>query len=623
MKDLFEENAIIKANSKQLDILKKNFPSCFDKEGAFNPEKLEEIVRASGADITREGYSLNWLGKSYSRFLANENIRTLMAANVEHNQRQENKNSQNLLIQGDNLEVLKHLKHAYYEKVKMIYIDPPYNTGSDGFVYNDDRKFTVDELSRLTGLDEDQAKRVLDFTMNKSNSHSAWLTFLFPRLYIARELLRDDGVIFISIDDNEQAQLKLLCDEVFGEENFVGNILWKKKTNGNNMGNIPPVHDYLIVYAKYQSTDNLLFGFKADKDFIEKTYKNPDNDPRGAWTTSDLSANHEGPYFEITNPATGQTYLPPKGRYWVFSEDEVMRRIKSGEIIFGKTGKATPVQKKFLTDKGEIRFKPESWWDKHGYNSDGTDELLKLFKIPKIFVNSKPTVLLKKIIEISTQNNDLILDFFAGSGTTAHAVMQLNAEDGGNRNYICVQIDEKTDKKSEAHKAGYKTIFEITRERIKRAAAKIKEEHPDATCDFGFQEFRTIEPFPHYLEDYEDIEQYEAFKAHKLSHEERMQLMLTWQLHDGLPMHLHLTPIDFNDYTAYQGEHILYFMDNDLCLDHIIPLLERLDHDPDFIPRKVVILGGMLNDKSMREIQEAINGYNNRKGIELTLDIRF
>jgi adenine-specific DNA-methyltransferase len=243
------KNKDITANSEQLAALKAQFPSCFDKDGRFRPDKLEDIVRASGADITREGYKLDWLGKSYARLLANLKTETLLAPNAEHNALPENADSENLLIQGDNLDVLKHLVNAYSEKVKMIYIDPPYNTGSDGFVYNDTRKFTVEELQRLAGVEEDEAQRILDFTQSLSNSHSAWLTFMYPRLYVARELLRENGVIFISIDDNEQAQLKLLCDEVFGEENFVAQFVWAAgRKNDSQLVSVS--HETILTYVK-------------------------------------------------------------------------------------------------------------------------------------------------------------------------------------------------------------------------------------------------------------------------------------------------------------------------------------------------------------------------------------
>ena len=250
MQDEINKNKDITANSEQLAALKAQFPSCFDKDGRFRPDKLEDIVRASGADITREGYKLDWLGKSYARLLANLKTETLLAPNAEHNERPENAGSENLLIQGDNLDVLKHLVNAYSEKVKMIYIDPPYNTGSDGFVYNDTRKFTVLELQRLAGVEEDEAQRILDFTESSSNSHSAWLTFMYPRLYVARELLREDGVIFISIDDNEQAQLKLLCDEVFGPENFVAEFVWNTDGHTDNQYDVKVNHEYICLYSK-------------------------------------------------------------------------------------------------------------------------------------------------------------------------------------------------------------------------------------------------------------------------------------------------------------------------------------------------------------------------------------
>lgn len=252
---LFSSNT--QAENEQLSILKRHFPNCFDKQGAFLPEKMAETLQSNGIKTEKESYSLNWLGKSYAKILKDRQPETLLAEDIEHNQKPENQNSENILIQGDNLEVLKHLKHAYKNQIKMIYIDPPYNTGSDGFVYQDDRKFTPQQLVDL-GMDLEKAKRVLEFTAKKSNSHSAWLTFMYPRLYIARELLRDDGVIFISIDDNEQAQLKLLCDEVFGEENFIKDLIINTSEGGGNAKYVVNGHETVLVYAKnIDNFDNL------------------------------------------------------------------------------------------------------------------------------------------------------------------------------------------------------------------------------------------------------------------------------------------------------------------------------------------------------------------------------
>ena len=325
-----------------------------------------------------------------------------------------------ILIEGDNLEALTTLAYTHAGRIDVIYIDPPYNTGNKDFVYND------------SFVDREDTYR-----------HSKWLSFMSRRLCIAKQLLSDKGVIFISIDDNEQAQLKLLCDEVFGDINKMGIIIWKKKTNGNNMGFIPPVHDYILVYAKnITNLSALNFGYPITKEYLEKTYSNPDNDPRGPWTTTDLSANHVGPYYPITNPKTGKIHYPPKGRYWVFNEAETLKRIKEGRIIFGKTGTTNPVQKVFMKDRTLKRLTVESWWDKHGLNEDGTTDLNNIFESPKKFVHPKPVITISNIINISTSANSIILDFFAGSGTTLHATMQLNAEDGGHRQCILVTNNE-------------------------------------------------------------------------------------------------------------------------------------------------------------------------------------
>ena len=616
-KEILNDNTDVTANSQQIELLKKHFPQCFDKDGNFIVHKMEEIVGESGLDLSKESYSLNWLGKSYARLLANEKPRTLLKEDKAHNAKEQNKESQNLLIKGDNLEVLKHLSHAYAESIKMIYIDPPYNTGSDGFVYNDDRKFRPDELSRLAGIDIDEAKRILEFTQSNANSHSAWLTFMYPRLYVVRHLLRDDGVIFISIDDNEQAQLKLLCDEIFGEENFAGTICWKKKTNGNNVGSLPPVHDFILAYGNVLDKDTI-------PGFPDNTkYTNSDNHPDGPWTTMDLSANHEGPNFPITNPKNGKVYYPPAGRYWVFNEEEVKKRIQDGRIIFGKTGNAAPVQRVFKKDRIGKKRKMETWWDSQGYNSDGTDELSQILG-PKIFIHAKPTKLLKNLIMGSTEKNSTILDFFAGSGTTAHAVMQLNAEDGGNRKFISVQIPEETDKKSEAFKAGYKTIFDITKARIEKAAAKISKEHPDYKGDLGFKIYETIPVWEGYLDDIEELsEDTTLFDGSKLSDAELEVLLTTWKVHDGMELSHELKEIEFAGYKGYLGEGTLYLVDSDFDTETLKALLEKLDGDEAFEPSRVVVFGYNFGSKAQRELDEALRSYANKKSIELDLVVRY
>jgi len=334
----------------------------------------------------------------------------------------------NKIIRGDNLEALKALLPQYEGKIKCIYIDPPYNTGNEGWVYNDN-------------VNDPKIKKWLGQVVGKEGEdlsrHDKWLCMMYPRLKLLQRLLADDGAIFISIDDNEQANLKLICDEIFGSNNFLANIVWKKKTNGNNMGHIPAVHDFIIAYAKNQMQLQLP-GIPQSEEYIAQKYSNPDNHPNGPWTTTDLSANHKGPYFEIINPSTGQIYLPPKGRYWVFNKEEVERRIADGRIIFGKSGNARPVQRVFLKDRITMQ-KAETWFDKQGYNSDGMRTLTDILG-GKVLDHPKPPSLIEYILTFASRKNDLILDSFAGSGTTAHAVLNLNKTDGGNRKFILVEM---------------------------------------------------------------------------------------------------------------------------------------------------------------------------------------
>lgn len=461
---------------KNIDKIEQMFPGVVtevkDADGTIRKAVDFEALKvelSDGAVESRECYEFTWAGKTDAKIEAAKPIRKTLRPCKEESQNWDT--TQNLYIEGDNLDVLKLLQENYLNKVKMIYIDPPYNTGND-FVYADDFRMNQDEYEDLLDLTDENDNRMIRNTDSNGRFHSDWCSMMYSRLKLARNLLTDDGVIFISIDDNEQANLKKICDEIFGAGNFAGVILWKKKTNGNNMGILPPVHDYIFCYSK--NISNIFdIGYNLTEDIISKTFSNPDNDPRGAWTTSDLSANHKGPYFAIKNPMTGTVHYPPKGRYWVFNEKEVLQRIADGRIIFGKNGEGKPVQKVFLKNRSLQKIRASSWWEDKGMNEDATKELFDLFKVSKIFTHPKPSKLIYNLCKISSEKKDIILDFFSGSATTAHAVMQLNAEDGGNRKFIMVQIPEKCDEKSEAFKAGYKNICEIGKERIRRAGDKI------------------------------------------------------------------------------------------------------------------------------------------------------
>jgi adenine-specific DNA-methyltransferase len=472
---------------RNLEQIEKIFPGCvvevrgpsgsLVKEVDF--DQLRQELSGILLDTPQERYQLSWPGKKAALQKANEPISKTLRPLIEDSVQFDA--TKNLFIEGDNLEALKLLQESYLEKVKMIYIDPPYNTGGD-FIYSDKFSDDLASYNLRTGQATDVGHQLVANTESNGRFHSDWLSMMYSRLKLSRILLADNGVIFISIDDGEVNNLKTLCNEIFGEKNHLGTIVWKKKTNGNNMGYIPPVHDYIICFAKNASDDSLL-GFELTEEYINSNYSNPDNDLKGPWTTSDLSANHEGPHFPIVNPLTGKSYLPAEGRYWVFNEKEVLKRISDGRIIFGKSGNSGPVQKKYLNERASTRTKPESWWDKHGMNSDGTAELARLLS-PKVFDHPKPTSLIKNLLEVATKDDDLILDFFAGSGTTADAVMKKNDEDGGSRKYICVQIPETLDEKSIAFKKfNFLTISDLSKERIRRAGKEVVSE----SVDIGFR----------------------------------------------------------------------------------------------------------------------------------------
>ncbi len=478
-----------------IDKIAELFPNVItearDEQGeirrAIDFDLLRQELSNSLIEGEKERYQLTWPGKKEAILQANSPINKTLRPVKEDSIEWEK--TKNMYIEGDNLEVLKLLQEAYLCKIKCIFIDPPYNTGKD-FVYKDDFSESVEGYLEDSGQVDAYGNRLFQNTESNGRFHSDWLTMMYSRVKIARNLLREDGVIFISIDDNEVDNIGKICDEVFGRQNFLGKIIWKKKTNGNNMGAIPPVHDYICVYAK---NINLLgdIGFPADIEKIQKDYSNPDNDSRGPWTTMDLSANHKGPYFMIINPLNGDEFWPPEGRYWVFNESEVLKRIADGRIIFGKSGNARPVQKVFLKDKQFKKIKAESIWDNHGMNEDATKELWDILGEPKLFTHPKPSKLLYHLIKLSTDfdKNDTVLDFFSGSASSAHAVIKLNSEDLGNRKFIMVQLPEQTEEVSEAYKAGYKNICEIGKERIRRTAKKIKEE-TGADIDYGFRVYR-------------------------------------------------------------------------------------------------------------------------------------
>lgn len=449
-----------------------------------------------------ERYQLNWAGKTDAyRTLQSPTFNTLapcQSESVDFNQ------TQNIFIEAENMEALKILQKSYAGKVKMIYIDPPYNTGSDSFIYPDKFSETREEYAQRVGDTDTDGYLKRDgvfqgaFRKNSKENghyHSNWLSMMLPRLHLAKTLLRDDGVIFISIDDNEQAQLKLLCDEVFGAENFLANLIWQKKYAAtNDAKGFSTLHDYIMVYQKgFEFERNLLPRTEAQN----KPYKNDDGDGKGLWRSDNLLVKSfsASAIYPIRNPNTGKEFFPPQGSSWRASQSTMEIWLKENRIFFGKDGSGAPQLKRYLNEVQQGRV-PTTWWnfEEVGHNDGANKELQSLFNSKAPFDTPKPTTLLLQMLKIGSNPNDIILDFFSGSGTTAHAVMQLNAEDGGNRRYICVQLPEECDPKSEAAKAGFANIAEIAKERIRRAGSQISGSLKDnQSVDTGFKVFKLAE----------------------------------------------------------------------------------------------------------------------------------
>ena len=657
---LFDPNS--EPQDARLAQLKQLFPDCFDKNGVFLAEKMAQALRTSDIDTSKEYYTLNWLGKSYAKVLRDLPPETLLAENHEHNSKPEHKNSQNLLIKGDNLEVLKHLTNAYKNAVKMIYIDPPYNTGKDGFVYQDDRKFTAQQLAKLGGMDLDEAQRVLDFTAKKSNSHSAWLTFMYPRLYIARELLKDDGVIFISIDDNEQAQLKLLCDEVFGEENFVECFSWVKTSTPPSLSTKSrKTNEYIFCYEK--NKDNYKYN-AGQQDEGDEPLLNSGNSERilqfpadsltfkfkknGVLKAGKFDRVYLMEDIEIVDFKSTKPVLLSGEFKW--TQDTLNEEIKKGTTFVAKTEKLSI---RFLrNEKGSKRptnfIKDEiitPLINKKITNVDtnekATQEILKLFgRI--VFTNPKPVSLIKYLINFKVLKNDLILDFFAGSGTTAHAVMQLNAEDSGNRQFIMVQLPENLDELLRTADANTKKIiknaidwldehnkphnlFEITKARIEKAAAKIQADNPDYQGDLGFKIFETVEDF-RTLPEFNSDSQQAALLFPDLAHldDEQIQtLITTWRVYDGQKLPENIQPIDLAGYNAYLCSEHLYLLHNNFTSLQIKALLDKLDEDKTFVIERIVLLGDAIDSAKQQELNQAIKTYANKKSLKINVLVRY
>lgn len=656
IKETLDNNGNGKLNDKKIAILKENFPNCFSGD-TLDIEKFKREINQD-IDFSSEGYEMNFLGKNYAKYIADSiDTETVLVPNVEHNSGAHNNNSENIYITGDNLEVLKHLRKSYTDKVACCYIDPPYNTGGDDFAYNDNFKFTKKELQDALGIEDQEADRILNMTSSKSSSHSAWLTFMYPRLYLARELLKESGVIFISIDENEHSQLKLLCDDIFGEENFAGEIIWKNSSK-NDQDYISMQHEYIMFYVKDKKKNP--GNWKEEKEGIEEInkafekfrekhgddwraihqealewYKQfPESNPiysskhyswmdeRGVYFPDNISGPNYGQYrYDVIHPITGKVCKEPSSG-WRYPESTMKQRIKDGLVHFGKDETTVPNNKTYLNNTtlqslSSIKYK------------DGrvaSKQLTSLLGAKDIFTNPKDvdlTALLIKAVTVNNSEENIVLDFFSGSGTTAHSVMQLNANNEGNFKYILVQIDEPVKKGSVAENHGYKTIDEIGRERINRAAQAIKE-NTNADIDYGYKHYYA-KPLNETI-----IDQIKEFDPNLLASElevefDKETILTTWMNQDGHGLTPSVVEVNLRGYIGYYVDDYLYLLDKGLSQQHVDTLLSKIVEEKDFNPTSVVVYGYNFTDFNiLTQLETNLKQLRNEeKSIEVSLIKRY
>jgi adenine-specific DNA-methyltransferase len=650
IKDAHEANETTSPSDFEIARLRASLPEYFDRDGGFLLDRLHDALRAGEVDLNREGYELEFLGKSYAKYLTSTKTETVVIPDLEHNAESANSASENIYIVGDNLDALKHLIGSYGGQVKCIYIDPPYNTGSDGFVYADDFGFTAKQLVEKIGLGEDDAKRIID--LQGKSSHSAWLTFMYPRLQLAKELLANEGVIFISVDDNEQANAKLLCDEVFGEGNWLGTLVWKNATD-NNPSQVAVEHEYVLAYAKSRDDSapvwksnvsrakDLLVSIGADlvskhasESELQKAYTSwfRENkwelgqldrykyiDADGVYTGSQSVHNpgKEGYRYDIVHPVTGKPCQQPLFGYR-FPESSMQKLIDEGKILFGKDE----------TKIVEIKVYARDFTDK--LNSvitldgrAGANEIVTLFG-EKVFTNPKPSQLLAQILDFVLNPGDTVLDFFSGSATTADAVMQLNSHDSGNRRFILVQLGEEVGEGSAASKAGYTNIDQIGRARIAKAAAKIKAA-TDADIDYGFRLFRLEEPSEKTLDELESFDPAADDALFAGDFVSKFDLngtpgdevaLSTWLLQDGFGLTPDVQTVKLDQYKLHVCGDSGYVIQPGLTSDDLLVLVTKLETG-ELDLNRLVVFGYSVTFSAMHELKQNLTSLKSGRTVSV------
>ena len=681
IKDIMIHNADTAAGQKELEVLKKYFPQCFHADGEFDIEAFKAAL-PGGTTITDETSGFNWLGKNYARMLTNMDTTTLIRPDEEHNAKPENKDSQNVYISGDNLDALQHLVKSYSGKVKVIYIDPPYNTGSDGFVYNDKFNFTADELAKRLDVSPERAERILSMTRRGSASHAAWLTFMLPRLSFARDLLTDDGVNFISIDDNEQANLKRLCDEVFGEDNFIAQIIIQSNKRGQTYKQIAKTHEYLLVYSKsgeaiiQELKKELTGNIQKDNigEFSERElrnrnpkygrfnrpnlfypiYANPNiKDENGYHPVSDTRSLEYSieilPYNSENGESCwrwGKTKLNNNIETSSMDSNVVAREKTSGQWgVYEKYRKETYKAKTIGLEDVEIPNEgdvDDQIWDETGVITEQGSVELKKYDMADTFDFPKPTYLIKKLLTLGSDRNSICMDFFSGSGSTADALLNLNLLDGC-RKFIAVQLPVDMDQKLKVTPINDKakvqkvidfldknhyphTLDYVGFERIRRAAKKIHDANPLFTGDLGFKHYTLEEPKEDALllmEKFDPV----SNNITTLSVEDfGLQTVLhTWLVADGYGLTEDAEEVMLGNYKAYWKRDHLYMInpDHDFNESSVAALMDKYNGEP-FSPHNIVIFGYSFGFTHREELQKNLRTLKDgNKTLTVNIDVRY
>ena len=627
VQQIIKDNESVTPITREMEGLKEYFPQCFNSKGEFDIEKLREAIQPQ-VDVTREGRSYDFLGKSYARMLSSLDTTTVIRPDVEHNSKAENANSENIYISGDNLDALHHLVKSYAGQVKCIYIDPPYNTGEDGFTYNDKFKFTAEDLENKLSVSADEAEKIIAMTSGHRSSHAAWLTFMMPRLQLARDMLSKDGLIFISIDDNEQAYLKQLCDNIFGEDCFIAQFIWEKRLNRENRKETSVRHDYVLCYSRVFISDDIRRVKQLPMtEKALRSYTNPDNDPRGPWKSdpAHAQAGHgtEDQFYVLVAP-NGKRHELPSGRCWIHTEKVMNEAIKDNRIWFGMDGNGVPRVKTYLYAK-DRGLTPETmiFAKDASTNEQAKNDLKDMFDGVAVFDTPKPIQLVKILINMATRDG-IVMDFFSGAASTAHSVLDINAKESKNLKYILVQIQEKIAEEKEAYKAGYRTIDEIGMERIKRAAKKIKEENPLFAGDLGFKHY-TLEEVPQ-----NTLDKLETYDPNVILTTEdtlnmfgRDTVLTTWLVNDGYGLGAKTEDIMLDKYHATLCGNHLYMTDADFTEEDMAALVDRYQSDPAFNPDCIVLFGYSFGHNAKDMLEKNKPTINLVKDKNIIIDVRY